>query len=582
MFFVQLAWVYFTSVQFFITEGKVIEIDDDVKLSDFQVILNAFVTSQPSVNIISSVDKTHKNVVDGIVDSIIKLEPLASFTLNAFDATKKVILILIDSINSFRRISSLSAMTNKSVYVVVLFRGETVNFQDIFREFFVKLILEVYIVYQLDGSTLVVTFNPFSDKNCYDLSPVIVRNSTSIFDSTKFIKVTKKLLNFNNCPFRIGMLFGIPAVICNHSICDLQNLEGRDIHLLKVLSKSLNFTTELRKYGENEVKKSITSLSENITDLLIGDFFLRYDRSQTTDFSVSYFSSSVGFIIPRGRPFTSIESLIKSFQPTVWICLMTTLMAAAFVIFVIKKQRKDVQTFIFGANIRNPTFNLVAVLLGVPQKKLPGRNFARFLLMSFVMFCLVMRSLYQGAAYKFLQSDMYHKAVESIDDIVERGFSFYSYNETANVLVDERIDKSKIVQIGVERMANIFEKLKDPSFDGVLVRSIPKVQYVNSIRQYNYVFEICKERLVQTPVVLYFQKSSFLTDIFNEKLDQLMNAGLIEYWHNQYFRTKVEKSVTGPKPLNMANLKGVFEIWITGCIITFLVFVLEHIIFRFK
>lgn len=195
--------------------------------------------------------------------------------------------------------------------------------------------------------------------------------------------------------------------------------------------------------------------------------------------------------------------------------------------------------------------------------------------MSFCLYSFIIRGLYQGASYKFLQSDMRHKTVESINDIVEQGYSIYVFNEMLHVLNDVKIEESKVIPILFKEHLEIIEKLKDPSFDGVLVRAISIIQYMNRLRVYNFNFEICKQQLVITPVVLYFQKGSFLTNPFNEKLNELINAGLIEYWNNLYLQTNVEATSSGPKILTITHLIGIFQIWITGCLVAFMVFIIE-------
>jgi hypothetical protein len=46
--------------------------------------------------------------------------------------------------------------------------------------------------------------------------------------------------------------------------------------------------------------------------------------------------------------------------------------------------------------------NLRNTALGGGQFKLPGRNFARYCLMLFILFCLVMRTAYQGMQFDLM------------------------------------------------------------------------------------------------------------------------------------------------------------------------------------
>lgn len=68
------------------------------------------------------------------------------------------------------------------------------------------------------------------------------------------------------------------------------------------------------------------------------------------------------------------------------------------------------------------------VFFGIGMTQLPGRNFARFLLMLYILFCLVIRTAYQGKQFEFLQKDMRPADVETIDEMIEKNFTFHVEN----------------------------------------------------------------------------------------------------------------------------------------------------------
>lgn len=83
------------------------------------------------------------------------------------------------------------------------------------------------------------------------------------------------------------------------------------------------------------------------------------------------------------------------------------------------------QFFVFGAAIRNTYLNVFIDFIGGSQHKLPRRNFAWFILMMFVMYSLVIRTLYQGSFFQLIQSGKRHKEVHTIDEMVANDFIFY-------------------------------------------------------------------------------------------------------------------------------------------------------------
>ncbi|KAL7030656.1 hypothetical protein ACKWTF_006741 [Chironomus riparius] len=91
---------------------------------------------------------------------------------------------------------------------------------------------------------------------------------------------------------------------------------------------------------------------------------------------------------------------------------------------IIKKQSKSIQLLFFDKNINAPGLQILVVLFGSSQHVLPRNDFSRMLLMSFVFFTFVLRSLYVGSLYKFLQSNGRKRDLQTIDELIENDFKF--------------------------------------------------------------------------------------------------------------------------------------------------------------
>lgn len=583
MLVVRVASAFLLILQFLSGQGKIIEIEkSNYKFDSYEKIFETFFKIYPQVNILAPFGKG-LNVMDDLVTNIMYRNRSVLFTLNACDLRVNMNIILINSLAYFRKVSRAPAINSKSVNLIILLERRRFSLKSIFDTFHEKKIFDVYIVYKSEGSTIVATIKPFSESNCHHSSSVYIRNYTINVDNpSNFLLTTKNLSNFFGCTIRFGVYLVKPSIICKDPPCQLDDLKGRDSNLLTALSESLNFTIQFNRFEENELNLATSSLRNKDSDILLGDFYLRLDRVPTSDYSIPYFTTEVGLVIPHGSPFTSIERLIFSFQPAVWLSLAGIISIAVFIICVVKLQCREVKAFILGSNNRNPIFNLVEALLGMSQSRLPGRNFARFLLMSFVMFCLVIRSLYQGVAFKFLTTNMSHKPFQTIDEVLTQGLTIYIPNGAVNPFAGENLKKSQIKYIELPEYTRIFELLKDPTFNGAFVRSVSIIKYYDSLNSSNYIHKICKERIMNVPVVLYFQKGSVLTETFNEKLGQLINAGLIEYWHKQDLPEKSELSDSAPKPLKLLYLLGIFQIFSIGCALSILTFIFENVRERFS
>jgi hypothetical protein len=177
-------------------------------------------------------------------------------------------------------------------------------------------------------------------------------------------------------------------------------------------------------------------------ELTIGMYTISYLRRQFMTSSEFYYAAPFVLVVPPGTPLTSFEKLFRPFQLQVWILLLLTFVIAFIVVTALKFRDKKMQSFLFGHGNRSPYLNILIGFVGGSQTILPRRNFARSLLMMYLLFCLVKRSLYQGALFQFLQIDDRHSEIQSIDELVEKNFKVYmlqsSMEHTVNMKFKDR------------------------------------------------------------------------------------------------------------------------------------------------
>jgi len=85
------------------------------------------------------------------------------------------------------------------------------------------------------------------------------------------------------------------------------------------------------------------------------------------------------------------------------------------------------------------------------------------------------------------------------------------------------------------------------------------------------------------PIVIYTKKNFYLLQAMNDKIESLIAAGLIEYWHSlSYNKELLTKHSIPPKVLTFDHLSGCFYIWICGCLVSLLTLVFELMISKIK
>ena len=121
-------------------------------------------------------------------------------------------------------------------------------------------------------------------------------------------------------------------------------------------------------------------------------------------------------------------------------------------------------------------------------------------------------------------------------------------------------------------------KTLDPRFKGAVASSLEQVLYINKLNKDNYTLTVCKQHMFTFQYGIYFRKNSYLEYEVNKKISAIRANGLIEHWASSYVDIKylnVLQPKTGPRKLNIAQLKGCFEAWFMGLGVGIIVFFLE-------
>lgn len=364
-------------------------------------------------------------------------------------------LIIIQNFEQFETIyekfSSDQFWTN-GIYVVAVLNGQIPEIVEIFNLFWKLQIYNVFLLYQnLNDEVIVESFDPFGYEKCHEPTPIIVNK----FINGSFIKsfqiYNRNMKYLHGCPIRVSLSStSRPFVMVDKNESGLKAFSGEDIQLLKTLAEKLNFEIDVRFVGregyifENgSASGPLKALLDGDVDFSISNWWLKTNRLQFFDTSTSYASDPLVFIIPPSRSFSSLENLIYPFMAPLWAAIILCFLIGFFVIFIASRQSKKVKSFIFGIGVVQPYLNMFAACIGGSQPKLPTKNFSRFLLMNFLICSLVLRAVYQGSSFEFLQSNRHQTGIQSISQMIAEDFRFFVSESVADMFQGSEAIKSK-------------------------------------------------------------------------------------------------------------------------------------------
>lgn len=125
------------------------------------------------------------------------------------------------------------------------------------------------------------------------------------------------------------------------------------------------------------------------------------------------------FLISPGHELTYFEKLVKPFDVFTWIALAITFFVAFITIFIIYRFPQNVQNYVFGQSVNFPVIGSLQIFFGIGYVHLPERNFGRILFMTFTIYCLIVRTGYQGKMFDFMVSTIRHPVPRTVTELFE-------------------------------------------------------------------------------------------------------------------------------------------------------------------
>ncbi|XP_058811320.1 ionotropic receptor 21a-like [Topomyia yanbarensis] len=464
-------------------------------------------------------------------------------------------LLVVDGYSSFRKIyETMDYKTyDSSGFYLIVITGEIYeDLNELLRWMFEDLwILDIFnvnvLVVASDGSILVYTFFPYREFHCETVKPLLWLNFTGTIDMDDIDLYPNRLRSFHGCPLKGGTFEAKPYTIIpkrgNASELVVSGFEGDLIDLLK---QRLNFTVHYQiapngsQWGFAREKGNSTGLmkliQEELVDFGVGCLAFTYDRHVYLKPGIAHYTSLVLFAVSAGRPFTAFEKLFCPFSPTVWYLTVVYLAIGTVVIFGLQFTSLRVRNFVYGSEQTAAYLNLLQIFFGGGIGRTPGRNFARTLLLLWVIFCFVIRTLYQGSLYLYLQRSMSHAPLETMDDIHRSGIPYYmlEIGERYFNTMPHILERTTLVPPGKDSLGKTIERLGRGTIDGAVLIPLDQAAYHNKIYPKREFVNVAKERVAVYPVGFYYPKKSGLTAVFDEQIRNIQSTGLIDFWVRRY------------------------------------------------
>lgn len=353
-------------------------------------------------------------------------------------------VFVVDGYGSFTRIYAAMHYTKydfSGLYLVVIAGEIEEELDDLVRAILEDLwtldIVNVNVVAcgPVGDYVLIYTTFPYTQDHCGTVEPVLWLNVTQGLEGLEEVDLyPDRMKSFYGCTLIGGTHEAKP-----YTIIPKQNgsseivLSGFEGDLVDMLAIKLNFTVRYeissiswgfaRKMGQSTGLMKM--IQEEQVDFGVGCMAFAYDRHKYLKPGIAHYTSKVLFAVPAGRPFTAFEKLFRPFSVPIWSLITAYLVAGAAVVCALQLSTRELRDFVYGFGISSPYLNMLNIFFGGALSRTPRRNFARTLLLLWVLFCFVIRTLYQGSLYLYLQRTMSHDPLETMQDIDRSGIDYY-------------------------------------------------------------------------------------------------------------------------------------------------------------
>ncbi|KAL7012313.1 hypothetical protein ACKWTF_014762 [Chironomus riparius] len=410
---------------------------------------------------------------------------------------------------------------------------------------------------------------------------------------SKKLKNHKKFQNFHRCELVMLLYKRTGGEKLGSYEIDSQSKSiipvGLTPTIFTLIAKKFNFRPDFQA-GKLHKPMTIFHSSNGVTlDHVNGSYkhpdvcfeVIRFKQMNTmfAQTTVSFLEVRDIILVTPGELYSSFEKLFLPFDDWTWQLIVITFVTAFVAIFVINRLPKIFQTTIYGENVTTPVLNVVSSFFGISQVKLPDKNFPRFILTMFVMFCLIFRTCYQSKLFEFMTSEPRRAPPKSIEDLVDRNYTMYvALDFAAGEPLTANENWPNIKTVDIFEYSNIFKTQSQNSSARIAMtmQSMMLDHYESVTGDAKFWLQIPDTSVQVSQIGFSMFANNFFLQGLNQVTEQLVASGIMCKIVEEVMGSKRKFVKTSePQTLSIENLGFGFIIWISFCGYCVLIFMLE-------
>ncbi|PSN32164.1 Ionotropic receptor 492 [Blattella germanica] len=286
-----------------------------------------------------------------------------------------------------------------------------------------------------------------------------------------------------------------------------------------------------------------------------------------------YFIQNLKWLVPAGAPVPRWKSLIKIFNPLMWVCVVTTFLIGSTTSWLLLKQNQQSLTYISA--LLDTLLTYVAAGISDRYKGTVASTF--FLLWLF--YCLIINTAYQSALISFLNNPGQEQPIKSFEDLQESGLHLISLI----MFPDAETEEIQYINSNYEKCDDCYKMIAQNRNTAVL---LPEYHANFAMRHfYDSVINTFLIRILEESMYTFYLTMSNYTHgcLFFKRMQELVHriwsAGLIMRYiqHIQFHARRIglEFFNNDPFVITLSHLQGGFFFLISGLFMSVTVFLIE-------
>ncbi|KFB41840.1 AGAP013520-PA-like protein [Anopheles sinensis] len=492
-------------------------------------------------------------------------------------------------------------------YLLVMTGGCTnvQTLRNIFSELWKLNIVHVNVLVKYQNTSVeVYTYQPYTPKHCGTPSVKLVARFNE--DCQRDVRDVDlypqhRLNNFHNCTLQVGTFEAKPYTILERKVDGFVEISGLEGNLVQLLAQRLQFRINVTEppnrmqWGTIGPKGNSTGtmelLQDGQVDFIIACMALDVTRNLYLKPGITHYTSRILFAVPQGRPYTAFEKLFRPFRMDIWVMLSVYLVCVVVVVTGFSFMSTTARAFIYGDGARMPLMRAFYLLFGGSVLPMPVRNFPRTLFVLWLLFTFVIRTLYQGSLYLYLQRSATYPPLSTLDEIHRSPLEYHMVSIAKRFFVDrpEIMRRARFIPPALDSLGRMVAGMADRYQDRVVLCPSDMVAYNNRHLKRalgGKMIHVTRDSVTLFPVTIYYQKQSMLTNVFDREVRKISQSGLMHFWVRNYgdydFHTNPADAAVGPKKLTNAHLAGAYQIFIVALVMSCLMLLVELVSMRVR